>query len=353
MELVIFGLSISSSWGNGHATIWRGLINYLIKTGSRVTFFEKDVPYYANHRDYTGTTGLQLIIYKNWNQVQSKAEKIIKNADVAIVTSYCSDAIVASQLIFKCNCNLKVFYDLDTPVTLENIRNGEYPPYICPDGLGKFDLVLSYTGGIALDLLKSELGAKVAIPLYGCADPQIHYPTEQRKNYESYLSYLGTYAKDRQLLLEELFLKPARVLKDKKFILAGAQYPQEFPWTSNIYYLPHISPPEHPFFYSSSTFTLNVTRSAMARMGYCPSGRLFEAALCGVPIISDIWIGIETFFEPMKEIILVESAEDVLEMFQMTEDKRRLIAEAARSRVLRDHTAQNRAQELLDIINRF
>lgn len=353
MNFVVFGLSISSSWGNGHATIWRGLITALTKMKHEVTFFEKDVSYYAQNRDFEKLAGLNLILYNNWNEIKKDAENKIKQCDASIVTSYCPDAIVASELIFSSSNRVKVFYDLDTPVTLKNIEKGMWPPYILRSGLSNFDIVLSYTGGIALDKLKEVLGAKITFPLYGSADPLLHYPTCRMDKYYSDLSYLGTFAADRQEKIEELFVKPARLLKNKRFVLAGAQYPDNFPWTDNIYFIPHVAPPEHSCFYSSSTFTLNVTRSAMAEMGYCASGRLFEAALCEIPVLSDWWVGMDTFFYPGEEIVLVKSSNDVIEALCMSKKKRQALGKAARRRVLREHTAEKRAQELIGILNRI
>jgi spore maturation protein CgeB len=349
MKIVIFGLSISSSWGNGHATIWRGLISALTRMDHQVIFFEKDVDYYAGNRDFERCNGLTLILYEKWDKIKSEAKEWVRGADVTIVTSYCPDAINACGIL-NCSSGLKVFYDLDTPVTLSSIENGKWPFYIPRNGLGQFDLVLSYTGGGATKKIKEILGARLAIPLYGSADPQLHFPTCRMDKYSSDLSYMGTYAKDRQEKLEEFFFKPAASLKRKQFLLAGAQYPESVKLSRNIRYLPHVAPPEHSCFYCSSSFTLNVTRKAMAAMGYCASGRLFEAALCEVPILSDYWTGMETFFTPGEEIILINSSRDVIDALKIPLKERQIIAKAARRRVLREHTAEKRAQELIAII---
>lgn len=349
MKIVIFGLSISSSWGNGHATIWRGLISALTRMDHQVVFFEKDVDYYAGNRDFEKYKGLTLILYEKWEWIRRDAEENVRGADVSIVTSYCPDAIEACEVL-NCGDGLKVFYDLDTPVTFRIIESGKWPFYVPRKGLGQFDLVLSYTGGGAVKKMKEILGARVAFQLYGSADPQFHFPTCRMDKYFSDLSYLGTYAEDRQGKLEELFFKPATILKKNKFLLAGAQYPVSVKLSRNVAYYPHVAPPEHSCFYCSSSFTLNVTRGAMADMGYCASGRLFEAALCEVPIISDSWIGIETFFNPGEEIILVESAKDVIVALKMSQKERQELAKAARRRVLREHTSEKRAQELIAII---
>lgn len=345
MKLVIFGLTITSSWGNGHATIWRGLCRSLIKRGYQITFFEKDVSYYADQRDLQEMEGMEICLYNEWQEVYNYAKKRVLESDAAMVTSYAPDGIAATELIWKYSAGLKLFYDLDTPVTLKNIELGKQLSYIHPDGLYDFDLVFSYTGGKSLDALESILKAKKTAPLYGSADPYFHYPVEPDETYKSDLSYLGTYSEDRQDALEKLFIKTAQSAKHKKFLLCGSSYPYEIKWDSNVYMINHIAPPEHPAFYSSSLFTLNITRSTMAEYGYCPSGRLFEAAACGTPIISDYWEGLETFFLPGEEIIIANTTDDVLNSINMSIEQRSLISRAAKSKILGRHTSDHRAEE--------
>ncbi len=351
MKIVIFGLSISSSWGNGHATIWRGLCKGLHRRGHRVVFFERDVPYYASHRDLTGIPGGSLHLYSEWNSIQSFARHELAEADAVIVTSYCPDGIPASRLSLDSLARLKIFYDLDTPVTLQRLAAGEPVSYVGPDGFRDFDLVLSYTGGIALRELKERLGAKQVLSLYGSVDPDTHRRIDSRECYRADLSYLGTYSEDRQDRLNRFLVEPSRRLPARRFLIGGSLYPQEFPWTDNIFFVRHVPPGDHPAFYSSSAFTLNVTRRPMAEMGYCPSGRLFEAAACGVPIISDNWEGLELFFKPGAEIVTVDTPEDVVEALALPLEQRLAIAGAARTRVLRESTAECRAEELENILS--
>ena len=350
MKLVIFGLTISSSWGNGHATIWRGLCNALSRTGHEVIFFEQDVPYYATHRDLQQAATYELALYPEWELIRQKAWEEVASADAAILTSYCPDAESAAELILNSSVPVRVFYDLDTPVTLERLRRGEKVDYIPPYGLEPFDLALSYTGGRALEELRKSLGARNVAPLYGSVDPDLHQPAPRNPQYSSDLSYLGTYAPDRQAALEQLFLEPARRSPEKKFLIGGAQYPAEFPWSNNIWFVRHVPPAEHPAFYCSSNLTLSVTRAAMSEMGYCPSGRLFEAAACGTPVISDYWEGLGEFFEPGKEILIASHSSDVTDAILLGPDELDQIACAARERVLAEHTAEHRSQELLRLL---
>ena len=350
MKLVVFGLSVSSSWGNGHATLWRGLIKALDTLGHSVVFFERDVPYYAAHRDLAELPGGRLVLYPDWGSVRPVVRAELAEAEVAVVTSYCPDAVAATEEVTDAPVELRVFYDLDTPVTLERLRAGQTVPYIGPRGLADFDLVLSYTGGTALDALQRLLGARRVAPLYGSVDPDIHYPVSPVERYRADLSYLGTYAEDRQQALVTLFLEPARRLPARRFLIGGAKYPAEFPWTDNIYFVRHLAPAEHAAFYSSSRLTLNVTRAPMAEMGYCPSGRLFEAAACGAPILSDAWPGLDEFFTSGSEILVARTSDESMEAVARSDAELARLGRAARERALTDHTAVRRAGELVALL---
>lgn len=351
MKLVIFGLSVSSSWGNGHATLWRGILRALAKWRHRAVFFERDVPYYAAHRDLHELPGGELVLYSSWEDALDVARRHLDDADAAMVTSYCPDGVLASALCLASGATRKVFYDLDTPITLERLRAGEPVSYLPDEGLSGFDLVLSFTGGPALDELTSRLGARAVAPLYGSVDPAVHHVATPRADFACDLSYLGTHATDRRRALEDLFIEPARRAKDRRFLLGGSLYPRDFPWTDNIAYIPHVAPPDHPAFFSSSRLTLNVTRGPMAAMGYCPSGRLFEAAACGAPIVSDDWPGLASIFEPGREILLAREASDVLDALSLSDRELAVIARAGRDRALAEHTSEQRARQLLELLD--
>lgn len=349
MKLVVFGLTVSSSWGNGHATLWRGLIRALERRGHDVVFFERDMPYYAAHRDLADLGDAELILYPDWESVRVKALGHLLDADAAMVTSYCPDAAAAADLARE-RAAVSVFYDLDTPVTLERLHAGETVDYIPADGLGAFDLVLSYTGGRALLALEQRLGARKVAPLYGHVDPDAHRPSERDPRYACDLSYLGTYAADRQAGVEALFIEPARRRPDRRFVLGGSGYPQTFPWTDNIWFVQHLAPGEHSAFYSSSRLTLNVTRQHMAAWGWCPSGRLFEAAACGAAVISDSWDGLADFFTPGREILTAAGPGEVAGALELGHAELARIGRLARERVLDEHTSEHRAGQLLDLL---
>ncbi len=319
----------------------------MLRRGHRVTFYERDVPYYANERDLdTLPVGGSLRLYHDLPSIESEARHLLDSADVAICTSFCPDGPAACDWILESKARIKAFYDLDTPVTLDALKTGSEVAYLPTNGLGAFDLVLSYTGGLALEELRSRLGAKFVAPLYGSVDPESHHPVASLEEYRADLSYLGTYAADRQERLARLFLEPAARMPNAAFLIGGAQYPESFPWAANIAFKRHVPPPQHPAFFCSSRATLNITRAAMARYGFCPSGRLFEAGACGVPLLSDAWEGLDSFFQPGREILQVSTANDVVQALSLSDGELRGIAAAARERTLAEHTGDCRVREL-------
>jgi spore maturation protein CgeB len=344
MKIVVFGLTISSSWGNGHATLWRGFAHACAMRGYDFLFFERDLPYYAMNRDPYPQYG-ETIFYENWESVGQAAARAVSEADVAIVSSYCPDGIAASALVCDSARAVSVFYDLDTPVTLAKLARGEETTYIGPRKLADFDLVLSFTGGPVLDALRDQLGARRVAPLYGHVDPDQHHRVAPNPHYTSDFSYLGTYAADRQNALNTFLVEPARLRPQSKFTIAGAQYPLDFPWTDNIYFVRHLPPSEHSAFFSSSALTLNITRADMAANGWCPSGRLFEAAACGTPIVSDWFDGLDHFLAPGSETLVVHTTEDALVALDLEDAAKQRIGGAARERVLAEHTSAARLAE--------
>lgn len=350
MRIVIFGLTVSSSWGNGHATLWRGLCRALGRLGHHVTFFERDEPYYASARDLTELSPHTLRIYPTWESVRDEARRALDDADAALVTSYCPDGVAASELVLESSARVRGFYDLDTPITLAQLRAGRPVDYLPPEGLSRFDVVLSFTGGPALAELTERLGARRVFALHGSVDPDAHRPAPPRALYRADLSYLGTFSADRQAALSTLFLEPARRSPGRRFVLGGSLYPHDFPWNGDLHHVGHVAPKDHAAFYGSSTLTLNITRGPMAAMGHCPSGRLFEAAATGAAVLSDAWEGVERFFTPGREILLARTTEDVLAALARPKSELAAIGFAARDRALREHTAAHRATELVGIL---
>ena len=350
MKIVICGLAITSSWGNGHATTYRALIRALNARGHDVVFFERDLEWYASNRDMPEPPFCRVHIYERWEDVRGPLRRELASADVAMLGSYCPDGIVAADEILNSSAALKTFYDIDTPITVSKLRTGEQD-YIRCDQIPGFDLYFSFTGGPMLRRVESEFGARRAVPLYCSFDSSRYRLCDADSKYRCELSYMGTYAPDRQAKLEQLLCAPALQLSTRKFIVAGPQYPPQTQWPANVQRIVHLEPKFHPPFYSSSRFILNLTRKYMEQVGYSPSVRLFEAAGCGAPIISDSWSGLESFFEPQREILLARSCHDVIDCLTgISETEARRIGRCAQERVLAEHDAATRALQFEEYV---
>lgn len=346
MKITIFGLTISSSWGNGHATPYRAIFRALKRMGHQVVFYEKDVPYYARRRDLPDPDFCRLTLYQEWDSVRARALCDARTSDVTLNASYCPEGARVIDDVLSIAGPLHVFYDLDTPITLANLNTSQVE-YLRRDQIAGFDLYLSFTGGRILEELTQTWGAQKACPLYGCVDPDVHHRVDVPEKFRCLMSYMGTYAADRQQKLDHLFLEPVRRCPSDTFVLAGSMYPWDRQWPTNLRRFEHVSPSDHPALYSGSKFTLNITRSGMARCGYCPSGRFFEAAACGTPIISDWFEGLDRFFTPGEEILVANSCDDVMQALACPDRDLAGIARRARERALSEHTGERRARELL------
>jgi len=343
MKLVVLGLSLSSAWGNGHATTWRALLRAFAARGHSVTFLERDVPWYAAHRDLPEPDFCRFALYHDLDELAGWRREIAA-ADAVIVGSYVPEGVAVGRLVQRIAVGITAFYDIDTPVTLAKLSRGDYE-YVSPALIAGYDLYLSFTGGPTLDVLEAEYGSPLARVLYCSVDPDAYPKLERTWRWD--LSYLGTWSADRQASLDRLLLDAARRAPALRFVVAGAQYPDDIVWPVNVERVEHVAPDAHPEFYAESRFTLNVTRADMVRAGWSPSVRLFEAAACGTPVISDPWPGLSSVFEPGDEILIAETTDDVLAALAATgPGDRERIAAAARARVLAQHTAGHRAEEL-------
>lgn len=344
LDIIVLGLSITSSWGNGHATTYRALLRAMAERGHRVLFLERDVPWYAQNRDLPEPPFCTTSLYSDLRDLQTRFADRVHNADVVIVGSYVPEGVSVCEWVLAQARGLVAFYDIDTPITLAKLAARDYE-YLRPELIPRFHLYLSFTGGAVLRQLERQYRAAAARPLYCCVDPELYRPMPANPSWD--LGYIGTYSKDRQPTLEQLLVKPARVWPAGRFVVAGPQYPPSVHWPLNVKRLEHLPPAEHAAFYSAQRFTLNVTRADMIRAGYCPSVRLFEAAACATPILSDGWQGLDAFFVIGSEIIVVCSAGQVLRLLRELSDAERLaLGQRARQRVLRAHTAAHRAAEL-------
>ncbi len=344
MRIVVLGLSLSSSWGNGHATTYRSLLLELSRRGHDILFLERNQPWYASARDLSDPEYCDLQFYESIANLQSGFTDAVAEADCVIVGSFVPDGVEVATWVTRVAGGKTAFYDIDTPETLARLDAGKCE-YLSPELVPLFDCYLSFSGGPLLERIERDFHSPEARTLYCSVDPAVYYPETRRHKW--LLGYLGTYSEDRQGSLDQLLLEPARREQELNFVVAGSLYPSCVSWPANVERLSHLSPAEHRAFYNSQTFTLNVTRAAMARAGYSPSVRLFEAAACGIPIITDHWAGLETFFRPGLEILVARSPSEMRDILRETPElDRRAIGERARQRVLGEHTATHRAAEL-------
>jgi len=345
VKLVVLGLSLSSSWGNGHATTFRALLKAFAARGHDILFLERDVPWYASHRDLPDPAFCRLAYYADLAGLEPYRGAIAA-ADAVIVGSYVPEGVAVAGLVQAWAGGVTAFYDIDTPVTLAKLARGDHE-YLSPAAIPGFDLYLSFTGGPTLARIERDYGSPAARALYCSVDSDAYRPTGAPKRWD--LSYLGTYSPDRQPVLERLLIAPARALPAMRFVVAGPQYPADIAWPANVERIEHLPPADHPDFYSASRWTLNVTRADMVAAGWSPSVRLFEAAACGTPILSDRWPGLNELLAPGTEIVLADDGDAVAAA--LADPAADAIGAAARARVLAAHTAAHRAAELDGYIN--
>jgi len=344
LDVVVLGLSITSSWGNGHATTFRALLKGMAQRGHRVLFLERDKPWYAENRDMPNPDFCDLALYDSLDELADKHAQAVRRADLVVVGSYVPDGVAVGTWVQETAEGVTAFYDIDTPVTVARLERGD-TEYLSAAIVPGFDLYLSFTGGPTLDRLEREFGAQRARVLYCSVDPDGYFPELGPARWD--LGYLGTYSTDRQPTLDRLLVEPARHLPGSSFIVAGPQYPADIDWPANVQRVEHLPPAEHRGFYNAQRFTLNVTRADMVAAGWSPSVRLFEAAACGTPIISDPWQGLDTLFKPGEEILITDDSEQVARWLRdLTANRARAIGRAARRRVLASHTGVRRAMEL-------
>lgn len=345
---IFIGLSITSSWGNGHATTYRALVKELARRGHSVTFLERDVPWYASNREFDRLPYCSVDLYDTLEDLQCRFTTLVRSADVVVVGSYVPEGIAVGRWVQTTAKGVKAFYDIDTPVTLANLQRGTCE-YLSKDLVPRYDLYLSFTGGPTLNAIEREFGSPCAQPLYCSVDPSLYFPERHPTKWN--LAYLGTYAPDRQSSLEKLIFTVATENSNLSFAVAGPQYPSDINWPANVERIEHLPASHHRVFYNSQNFALNLTRQDMLRAGYSPSVRLFEAAACGIPILTDDWRGLASFFQPGTEILPVRTSDEVASYLRMPTERRITIGERGRRRALRLHTASVRAEELDGHVN--
>ncbi len=343
LDFVILGFSITSS-ANGHATTYRALVRELERRGHRVLFLERHPPRHAETRDLPEPPYGRTEVYASLDELRDRFADAVRRADFVIVGSSVPQGVEVGHWVTATAHGATAFYDLDTPVTLAKLARGDHE-YLTPELIPRYHTYLSFTGGPTLRLLERRYGAPAASALYGSFDPDLYQPEETEPQWD--LGYLGTYSDDRQPALERLLLEPAHRWTRGRFTVAGERYPEQLRWPDNVERCQHLEPMQHARFYNRQRFTLNVTRTDRFAAGFSPSARLFAAAACATPIISDNWPGLGTFFRIGEEILTARTPGEVLQYLrEIPEHERRALGQRARRRVLHEHTAAHRAEEL-------
>lgn len=344
LDIVVLGLSLSSSWGNGHATTYRSLLRGLHAQGHRVLFLERERPWYTSTRDLADPDFCILEFYESIDDLSRRFREAITRADAVIVGSFVPEGAKVIDAVAGFEPRSLAFYDIDTPVTLARLEARE-EEFLARRQVGLFDIYFSFSGGPVLRRLETQFGAQRAAPLYCSVHPAKYSNTGEAYRWD--LGYMGTYSPDRQPSLERLLIEPARRLPQARFVLAGSRYPDGIDWPANVERIGHLAPSEHASFYSRQRFTLNITRADMVASGWSPSVRLFEASACATPIISDRWGGLNELLPEGEAVLIADKTEDVLYALTMLpESSRRAMARSARARVLAKHTGEARAREL-------
>jgi len=342
MRIVILGRTLSSSWASGEATTWRALVSALAARGHKVLFLERDDPALAAHRDLPDPDFCELRLYGGLGELAAW-RSAMGNADLVMLGSGTLDGIAVGRFIQRHAGGVSAFYDLATPTTLAALRAGTATD-ISADLIPGFDLYFSTTGGPTLRRLTGEFGARAAHALYCSVDPARHARSDVPEAWD--IGYLGSWSADRQDRLERLLIEPARRNPGLRCVVAGAMCPPGIDWPANVTRFDHLAPAAHADFFSALGWALNLTRAEMIAAGYSPGVRLFEAASCGCPILTDAWVGLDELFRPEIELRVVACTADVEAALALDRAARRQIGEAGRRRVLAEHTSWQRAMAL-------
>jgi spore maturation protein CgeB len=344
LRVVFLGLSISSGYSQGHAATYRALLRAMADRGHRLTFLEREQPAHAASRDLPSAPYASIELYRDLEELRFRFRSTLREADVVVVGSRLPDGVAVARWVLDVAEGPTAFYDLDTPDTLDGLERGSCD-YLTAALVPRFSLYLSVTGGPTMGLLQRAYGARNVASLPYGVDPRVHFPETSSPRYD--LGLLANHRADRQARLQALLIEPARQHPDGRFIVAGSGYPAQPGWPANVVHREHLASAEHGRFFAQLRFALNVTRRQMQRRGHSPGPRLFEAAACGVPVITDRWPGLETFFVPEQEVVVVQHAQEVVRLLREMPDKQRhQLAERGRRRVLADHSAARRAELL-------
>lgn len=345
LRIAFFGSSLVSSYWNGAATYYRGIIKALANKGNHITFYEPDAFERQQHRDIEDPPWAKVVVYEATEAAAAKALESTRGADIVIKASGVGvlDAWLEQAVLTLQNpSTLVLFWDVDAPATLERISAHPNDPFrrLIP----RYDFILTYGGGTPVVNAYKALGAHACHPIYNALDPDTHYPVRPNSRFMASLSFLGNRLPDREARVEEFFFKVVSQLPHFRFVLGGNGWDDKVGAYDNLKYVNHVYTRDHNAFNCSANAVLNINRDSMARFGYSPTTRVFEAAGCAACLIMDDWEGIDLFLEPEKEVLLARNGDDVTEhLLSLTKYCAKRIGNAARRRILREHTYRHRA----------
>ena len=348
MRIAFFGSSLVSAYWNGAATYYRGILKALHERGHEITFYEPDAFSRQQHRDIADPPWAQVVVYSSESSEgleralyeAQDADLIVKASGVGVF-----DAILeAAVLQVKRPGALAVFWDVDAPATLDRIENDTNDPFRAL--IPRYNFIFTYGGGEPVVRGYKSHGARDCLPIYNALDPETHHPVPPDPRFQAELAFLGNRLPDREARVEEFFLRAAQAAADRHFLLAGNGW-HDKPVPKNVRAIGHLYTADHNAFNCTPRAVLNVSRESMARYGFSPATRVFEAAGAGACIITDEWKGIELFLEPDREVLVARDGGEVAEHVRsLTESRAREIGEAARRRIVAEHTYRHRAAEV-------
>lgn len=345
MKMAFYGSSLLSSYWNGAATYYRGLLKALSRIGYDITFYEPDVYERQKNRDIDPPQWCSVVVYEPTPQALMNVTAQAAEADIVVKASgvgYEDEALLLEVLRHARPDALTVFWDVDAPATLAQLREeSDHPLH---RALRRIDLVLTYGGGDPVVYAYRTMGARHCVPIYNALDPETHYPVEPQDRFRGDLAFLGNRLPDRESRVEEFFLNPAANLPTRKFLFGGAGWGDK-PTPRNAHWIGHVGTGDHNAFNTSPKAVLNISRDSMASNGFSPATRVFEAAGAGACLISDAWAGIELFLKPEEEILIARDGVDVGDILEnLSSERARHIGAAALKRVLSEHTYERRAR---------
>jgi spore maturation protein CgeB len=352
MNIAFFGSSLVSAYWNGAATYYRGIIRALAARGHRVTFYEPDAFERQSHRDIPDPDWARVVVYPATEDGVARALDHARGADLVVKASgvgVFDELLDKAVLDLRTPNGLAVFWDVDAPATLDRLESHPDDPFhaLVP----RYDLVLTYGGGDPVVRAYERAGARLCVPIYNALDPTTHFPTDPDPRFAGDLGFLGNRLPDREVRVEEFFLRAAAQCPERTFLLGGNGWGDK-PMPANVKYLGHVYTRDHNTFNCSALAVLNISRESMARYGFSPATRVFEAAGAAACLITDAWEGIETFLEPESEVLVARHGDEVAErLLGLTPERAQAIGQAARRRILSEHTYAHRAAQVEAVLD--